>query len=441
MFKSTAITFLTTVSMIAMGFFTSIVTARLLGPEGRGLFSASLLIGTLAGQIAQFGLAPSYVYHAGAGMAFNYPRFLILSLLTVTATAAAFSAIGLHLNGGQQLLQAWPLVVLFAVFSGHQSYFFVLTQIHPNLHFLNSLRISVMIGNLLLLVVLAIWVRPVDFEQVLATQTLVLALVSGAAIAWALRHRIWKVDLRAERAKLRNVLSYALNLYGAGLLTLVAANFDKVVLLKLGTVTQFGFYALAFGTSRLIGPVQDALSTNLFARFAGKDIGELDRSVRTSFRITFLPLLLLAALGAATSPWSIKFIYGGDFQPVIVPFSILLFECVITGAAGTLAQRFNAAGSPGLMFVRQLISLVPLAAALPFLTIDNALLALPLLMLLGAIIRLVMTLALYPFILREPLPLFLPTFADFRKAANMVSKGWERLMPYFATPRPSTKAE
>lgn len=427
MLRSTTITFLTTVLMTVIVFVSSVVTARLLGPTGRGLFSAALLIGTLAGQMAQLGLAPSYVYHVGAGSAFDYTRFLVLSLIAVSGLATLLAGAGLYFDGNAILLQAWPLVVLIAIFIGLQSFFLVLAQLRANLHFLNGLRIFFVGGNALLLVVLAVAAKTVDFEDILIIQLIVLALLSAAGGVWAFRHRIWRINVRSVPASVRQVLSYALYTYGSGLMTTLAANFDKIVLLKLGTVTQFGFYTLAFGVSRLIGSIQEAISTSLFARFAGKDVGELDRSVRTSFSVTFLPLLALASLGALASPWLIGVMYGTDFRPVIIPFSILLFECVITGASATLAQRFNAAGSPGLILARQSISLIPLVVGIPFLTIDNALVALPLLMLLCAVIRLGMTLALYHFVLKEPVPGIRPAAADLHMATRALTQGYGRL--------------
>lgn len=413
--------------MTVIVFISSVLTARLLGPTGRGLFSAALLIGTLAGQVAQLGLAPSYVYHMGAGNSFDYTRFLVLSLFVVSAAATALAGGGLYFGGNPELLQAWPLVVLVAVFTGLQSFFLVLAQLRANLHFLNGMRIFFVAGNALFLVVLAIAMQSVGFEDILIIQLIVLALLSAAAGVWAFRHRIWRINVRSAPASVREILSYALYTYGSGLMTTLAANFDKIVLLKLGTVTQFGFYTLAFSVSRLIGSVQEAISTSLFARFAGKDVGELDRSVRTSFSVTFLPLLGLALLGALASPWLIGLVYGADFRPVIIPFVILLFECVITGASATLAQRFNAAGAPGLVLARQSISLIPLIVGIPFLTIDNALVALPLLMLLCAVIRLVMTLALYHYVLKEPLPGIRPAAADLQMAAKILTQGYGRL--------------
>lgn len=55
--KTSAHTFFTATGIAVVGFVSSVITACVLGPEGRGLFSAALLISTLAymGTIERYG--------------------------------------------------------------------------------------------------------------------------------------------------------------------------------------------------------------------------------------------------------------------------------------------------------------------------------------------------------------------------------------------------
>jgi antigen flippase len=218
------------------------------------------------------------------------------------------------------------------------------------------------------------------------------------------------------------MLGYGISHHGTVVLGLLLVNFDKITLLHIGTIIEYGFYALAFTTSRLIGAVQEAVSTALYSRFAGKDINELSHNVRVAFRLTFAPMLAMAAIGAMLSPWLIVWVYGESFASTTIPFAVLLFECVISGASWTLAQRFNAGGRPGLVFVRQFISVLPVFMALPFLPEQNIHVYLSVLMLLGAILRLSVTLGIYPLVLKERVPDILPTAADCRAVFSFFAK-------------------
>ncbi len=181
----------------------------------------------------------------------------------------------------------------------------------------------------------------------------------------------------------------------------------------MGTIEQYGYYTVVFMTSKLIGSVQDAISTTLFARFADKNIEELGDKVRTAFRMSFLPML---ALGAALLPWIIDWAYGKSFV------AILLFECVIGGASWTLAQQFNAAGRPGLVLLRQFVSVVPVFAVIPFLPHENTYVYLAGLLLGAVVLRLAVTMGIYLVSLKEPLPQLLPTARDYRAIRQLIAR-------------------
>ncbi len=414
---------MTTVMIMVVGFVTSVFTARILGPEGRGLLSGALLIATLAGNAALFGLANTFVYHKGAQKAFNYRAFFIFSLLFIAVLSAILSYFGLQLSSEIQLHDQVWLVVLMAIVSGGYGYFNALSQLNHELHFFNLMRMGLVAGNLLLLGLVIWFYEPVTFIQILVSQIIVSGALLMWGIVWANQHNVWGKPAGAQ-AKLAwsDMLSYGVKHHGTVLLGILLVNFDKLVLLKMGTIVEYGFYALAFTTSRLIGAVQEATSTALYARHAGKDVQQLSLNVNHAFRLTFFPMLLLAAIGALVSPWLIPLVYGKAFAAMTIPFAILLFECVIAGASWTLAQRFNAGGRPGLVFFRQFVSVIPVFAAVPFLPHENIHIYLSGLMLIGAILRLVVTLGIYPFVLSEPMPRMLPYRSDVKTALNLLSR-------------------
>lgn len=421
--KSSGTTLLTTLAVTVIGFFTSVMTARILGPEGRGLLSGALLIATLAGNASLFGLANTFIYHRGAGRPYNYKRLLILSLLFVAGLSVVLAWLGMQITDEAQLHAQLPLILLLTSVTAGQGYFYALSQLHDGLHFFNAMRFLLVVGNLVLLLVLIAMLDVVDFRDILVTQLIVAAFLTALGIHWARKNAVWKtVDSEQPPATLQGMLGYAVSHHGTVLLSLFLVNFDKLALLNMGTIVEYGFYALAFTTSRLIGAVQEAVSTALYSRFAGRDVNALSHHVRVAFRVTFVPMLLLAALGAALSPWLIVWVYGASFASMTIPFAILLFECVITGASWTLAQRFNAGGRPGLVFVRQFISVVPVFLAIPFLPEQGIHIYLSALMLFGAMLRLTVTLGLYPLALKERIPDLLPTASDCMAAFRLFTR-------------------
>jgi O-antigen/teichoic acid export membrane protein len=415
-------TLMTTAGITTISLISSVLTARLLGPEGRGLLSAALMIGSLAAGMAQLGLATSYVYHVGASCFFDYAKYIVCSLLLIIATSAVAAWVGAQLRSDAAMTQVLPWIIALAALMGAQGYFGSLTQLQADLGFFNVMRFGLVAVNLLLLLVVIVLCRNISFEQLLYCQVAAAAGLVLAGLCWSLRHRVWAVREPKNAVSAWQVLRYGAKQHGTVLLSLLLMNFDKIVLLNRGDIKEYGYYALAFTTSRLIGAVQEASAVALYARFAGRDIDQLGDGVRVAFRLTFLPLMVLALVGSVLSPWLIALVYGPAFAAIALPFSILLFECVCGGASWTLAQRFTAAGRPGLVLVRQLISVVPVLLALPFLPAENVYVCLALLMLLGAVLRLTVTLCMFPMTLNETIPAVLPTRADLKTVSSLLPR-------------------
>jgi antigen flippase len=414
--KAAGRTVLTTVAITGLSFVSSVVTARVLGPEGRGLLSAALLICTLAAGVAQMGLANSFVYHRGARRAFGYGRLLCWSLVAIPLLAVLLAYCGVGLTANPRVQDAVLLVLAAAAFTAIHNYLNTLALLRADLFFYNVLRTGLVFGNLAGLLILVVAVgTTLEYELVLAVQALVLVVLTLMGVAWAVRGRITAAEPDRRRGVgVKGLLTYGLHHHGTAMLGLFLMQVDKVALLARAGMAEFGLYAVAFATSRLIGAVQEAVSTALYAGLAGKDVGVLSANVGAAYRATFIPMLVVAAIGAAVAPWFVELVYGREFSAMAAPFAILLFECVIGGASWTLAQRFNAAGRPGIVFLRQSISVVPVLVALPFLPDTNLPLHLSLLMLCGSTLRLAVTVALYPVALKEAPPRFWPTREDCR---------------------------
>lgn len=219
---------------------------------------------------------------------------------------------------------------------------------------------------------------------------------------------------------LRDIFNYAWKYQGTALLGLILLNIDKIFLLSKGNAKDFGLYTLAFTTTRVIASVQDSASLSIFSRFAGKQDGELSEAVKKSFRLSFLPMLMATTLISLAAPLFIPRIFGPDFNGMITPFIILSFEAVIGAGSWTLAQRFNAGGRPGLVLLRQGFVTIPLLATLPALPTQDMPIYLAALLLCAAILRLALTIALYPLALGEKLPKFLPSLSEINSMAKNI---------------------
>ncbi|MNI57878.1 hypothetical protein D3C73_1129640 [compost metagenome] len=115
-------------------------------------------------------------------------------------------------------------------------------------------------------------------------------------------------------------------------------------------------------------------------------------------------------------------IFGSAYSQAALPFSILLFECVISGSSWILAQQFNATGKPGIVLIRQILSIAPLLIILPFLDDKNLTTKLALLLLLGAALRLIITIYIFKVTLNVRIATFLPKKTDAVAIGRIIQK-------------------
>lgn len=355
----------TSVGMAGTGFATSVLLARLLEPAARGDLAALMLAGMLAAGSAQFGLGPAFVY---AHRRHRLPPGLRRAGLATVALAALL--IGLAWQQAQFGTGRWssaPLLVLLALVQALHLHACALAQRYDGLRLFNLLRGLPTLVTAVLLAGLALlgWLDP-------AAAALATIVGFALTVAVALRR---DGDLPRDGGdgaqndppwQLTSHLRYSLQYHMTVLLGMLSTNVDKLWLSWSGQTQALGLYTVAYATSRLIGLVQEAASSALFSRHAGRDEAHMNEAVARVFRMTFYPLLLLCALLslAALALWVP--VFGPAYAGARGAFMLLLIECVIGGASWQLAQRFAASGQTGTVVVRQIFALLPLLALLPW---------------------------------------------------------------------------
>jgi antigen flippase len=414
-----------TVTVTLCSFLTSVLTARMLGPQGRGLMAAALLVAALSSGIAQMGLANSLVYHCGKGHPIHARLFIVASASLVTLLTLPLSLVGMMHLYPAAYEQQTLLTVLLGASSAIFSFAATAAQIRVDLKVYNATRAVLPLSFAAFLLGILIAGATLDYTSIMLFQTVVMAALS----AWILVH-VWE-HLPDEPKPAGHMASdigavggYALRYHGTILLSLLLLNIDKIFLISKVDPAQFGLYTLAFATTRVLGSVQDAAAVTTFARFAGKDGSGLEAAVAMAFRLSFMPMMLVAVLLAVVSPLIIPMLFGAAFISMAVPFVLLSFEAVLGAASWTLAQRFNAGGRPGMILLRQGLVTLPLLAALPYLPAKDTAAWLAALMLGAALARLAITLAMIPLILKEPLPSIFPSWRELTEQARRLRNRW-----------------
>lgn len=414
-------TITSSLALIVLGFATTLIAARGLGPDGRGILAAILLSATLVGELAQLGLAPAFVYGMRAYPGFPANATLMRCICLIAAVAAVTALISTHLIGGIVSSMQGTVVALtigIALFSFLQN----ALQIDPSLKFYNAFRLLNAAG--LVSILAALWsagmLSATTALHAQAALLFTMALAAGVALfRFSAEHQPENRQGHPAHSAFARTLRYGGTYHVATLSGLMINNVDKIVLYFRGSIGELGAYAAAYAASRALTMLQQSISTTLFAHFAGADEKNLDRTTSFCFRVTFLPLLIVASITAVASPSLMRILFGSAYIMVAPAFAVLLIESVVGGASWVLAQRFHASGRPMAVVARQLPSLLTILIATPFLPPENLTLWIALTVLAASLIRLILSLAMYKLILHQPVPALLPTGEDFKRARKM----------------------
>jgi enterobacterial common antigen flippase len=423
--SSSILTAATALLVTAASFVSGVVLARVLGPEGRGQYAIVLLVVTLTSGLAQLGLGQSFVYTSrqrGVGAR----RWVALASMSAIAAVALLLACGLALTLGGTLSSGLiAAAVALSIVQAVNTFSANALQISGDARDYNLARAVPVVASLGVVAVLALLGELHVDSAVWATgaATLVAALLAAGLLLFGRRLLEIYHHGPLESGWLSSYLGYGVKCHGTIVLGILVQNLDKLALTFLSSAQQFGVYAVAYNTSRFVGIFQESVSAMLYSRFAGQSVDGLGRATRTAFELTFVPVLTLAMLVGGAGFWLVPLIYGKAYTDASLLFLILTVECVVGGASWLLAQRFQAAGRPGLVFLRQLVSLVPVFASLAF--VHHA--AFPVILagslLASAVLRLVLTLAIYRVVFDEELPRLMAnmkTYSDVlqRRAGN-----------------------
>lgn len=427
MFKTILQSVGVSLSSVGFGFLLSILLARFLGPEARGVYGSILTDAILIAGLAQLGLAQGYVYHRRKS-GLNGFSVLVKSCCLLGFTAIVLLFITQQFFLLEVLVPYFSLIVLLSLVNSFHSYFQNSAQIDQQLHYYNILKIALPLLNIL--AVLAFYFAFGELTVFAAVCILVLTtLVSALVLGWHVIHREFSeqkvtntLNHRSVNPTLlfRRIWAYSSKIYGTATLGIFINSIDKIVLLGVGSMKEFGLYSVAYGLSRMIGIIPETLSTVIYARFAGKNETELAQVVKRIFAVLFMPLMSLCLLLSFIATWLIAWLFGDQYQAAALPFIILLFEAVISSLGWLLSQRFNAAGRPGLVFFRQAISIIPLLVIIVYPFEGHLLIVVSSALLISALLRLMMTLVLYKKVLKESAPRFYPTKVEVTELLNLI---------------------
>ena len=341
-------TYATRIFLMGIALVTTVVVARLLGPQGRGYYAVAAAIGALGVQFGTLGLHTSNAY-----LVAKQPQSL--AFLTGNALVVSFGFGGLI---------ALLLAVVFAVFPhvlGIRGAILLLALLWIPFGLAYTLLQNLMLGvqdirgyNLaeistkvlpLVLIGFFVLLRHVGVAKFFFTT--VVALV--VTCLWVMSRLQQRVSGRPQvsAAVFRDSIRYAVKAYLAASFCFLVLRADLLMVQHILGPEQAGYYSIASTMADYASVLATVIGTILFPKLSAlTDLGaklDLTKKATAGTTLILLPFLAMASLLARPA---VRLLFGSAFLPASLSFVLLMPGMLFLGIHMVAVQLLNSIGYP-----------------------------------------------------------------------------------------------
>jgi antigen flippase len=348
------ITVLVNIFLAGLALITGPLSARLLGPSGRGELAAVQNLFWVTATFAMIGLPEATLYFTARGPE-RRGRVLGSAVLVAVLTSAIISLLMLpfvrFLLASQPAnivriakwyllcVPLYPLMIVpvFAIRGTNDLVRWNLIRLLPGLGWLSVLLIAWMMG------------RPTPgllaggYVVVLLVMLLPTSLVVG---------RLFSRPFWPEEKLLKSMLKYGFPLAGATIPQTLNLRLDQLLVAAILPPHQLGLYVVAVAWGGATAPVLNAIGNVLFARIADAKYADAHRrdSLAQGVRLGAIVGSFLAICLVVLTPLMIPLLFGAAFAPAVFVGMLLAASSPIAGMNVILEEGLRGLGDTAAVF-------------------------------------------------------------------------------------------
>ncbi len=421
--RNSASRFLADCAGLAFGMVAGVITARWLGPAGKGLFSSLSFLAALVMQVCSIGLGDAAIVLVGQRRAtmqdaLSSTLFAMVCSATIGMAMLWFGALVAFGDDWGQVRSA-TLIAAAGLPVSLLAYVLGFLLAAQERVVANSVVLGVTSG--MTTVGMVAFVGVLDLS--LAGAVLATAVGSGAGLVLA-AILVGRFGLslrpRPRWEYLRAALRYGVTVEASYLMTVMFLRVDVLVVYSLADAEAAGQYSVALTVAALVGLLPIAISHGTFPRLANVDDDEANELTVRAFRFGLLAAVSGGLVLAAAIPLAVPLLFGPAFRPAVTPAMLLVAGGIIWSSQWLLCRAAAARGRPSLLlhsFGLGLVVMVALDLVLvPRLGLAGAALG----SIAGPAAGLILCLRAYSTASWWPLPLrtLLPRISDLRALAT-----------------------
>jgi O-antigen/teichoic acid export membrane protein len=341
-------TFVTRIILIVIGLATSVIVARTLGPEGRGLYAVATTIGAIGVQFGNLGLHASNTYYVARD------KTILPALIGNTIVVSfVFAGVGILLSW--IVLSLWPqlapvhglLLILSLIWIPFGLAYMLLQNLLigiQNIRAYNKIELSTKILSVVLIGSIA-FLNKVTVEEVFLAG--LVALFVG--FYWAFWYLLRETPNFPKPcfALFKGNIRYGLKAYLAAFFAFMVLRSDLLIVKYILGSEQTGYYSVAVNMAEMILLLPMIVGTILFPKLTAlTDIREkwfLVKKICLNIGVGMVLILVIA--GFLAEP-IVLLLYGKSFCPSVSPFLWLLPGTFFLGLETVAVQFLNSLGFP-----------------------------------------------------------------------------------------------
>jgi O-antigen/teichoic acid export membrane protein len=346
--------------VMVINFTTGILSARFLGPEGRGILMIAIRWSGLFAMLFTIGLPGAVIY---LGKQFPEKQRELLGIYLLVGLGAGLSALAIGLVLLPHLLANQPDYVIFlAQVSMIGVPFGVLSDgLIGTLQTLNQFQRVMLIRVL----------NPLGTAVIIVLLFLLQSYTVGyfiiANLAWSLTMFLlpffWVCrQLPPQFANVwtgaRQLLSKGLQIYAGSLVSTFGANLDQLIMSLFLTTYTLGLYAVSSSIGMILPSVIiGAIGIYLFPKLMDMVRDVRQRQVESIHSSLFFGTSALALLGILLLPLVLPFVYGSEYQASVLMGQIMLAAAPLHVAYVVLTNYVSTEGKFHLATISEVIGL------------------------------------------------------------------------------------
>ncbi|MFN0135504.1 MAG: lipopolysaccharide biosynthesis protein [Phycisphaerae bacterium] len=368
--KDSAMTFVAETGTVAFNFLAGVLTARALGPDGRGIYALVFSFASIAVLVLGIRWERPTGYFLGKDTA-NLPTVLTTNLLipfyVPLVTLLIWFLYPPLLEKGL-LKGATPTILWLALgLTVIMGFWSAITSVHAGLREFGLRSKFLVVWNIcLMLPVLILFVAGVRDQPdapppssalpwYIIGHIAVFALVVVPWMWFWFGRRKWRFGFSFPLY--RGMVSYSMLTFASLLLNMASFRLDMFILNFLTNEESTGLYSIALALTNQLLVLPTVTATVLFSHTSANQTGDGEATARV-LRVTLIATLAAGLVLAILAPLIVGPLYGSEYLPIIQPMWVLIPSTVCLGLFRLMTAEFDGRGMAHWTSICSLLSAV-----------------------------------------------------------------------------------